>query len=157
MRSRLYLVANLSLLLILFLFGQAMSAVPGRSSGNGNPAILLCIPIGILFILLVFQWLHIFKQRKLSLKFKKISLFIVTIHIFIGVFYQVERLHKYKNYLAEANKEKNGFIDWEYIDSITDGLTVHVNNQYFNLNTYLICVSLSFLLGSIILHFKSKD
>ena len=39
----------------------------GMSSGNGNPAILLFIPLSILFLVLVNQWIRVFKDVKMSL------------------------------------------------------------------------------------------
>jgi hypothetical protein len=40
-----------------------------------------------------------------------------------------------------------GEVDWAHIESITSGiLSIHMNNQFFNLNTYFMMVAFSLLL-----------
>ncbi|RXZ78848.1 hypothetical protein EBB07_25420 [Paenibacillaceae bacterium] len=146
MKSIVFLVVNVSVFLLVFLFGNAMTTTPGRSSGNGNPAILLFAPIIILFIILIVQWFKVFKHKKLSGKFILSGMVLVVIHIAAGTYYQVQQFHKYKDYLAEVYERQHGETDWQYINSITEGLSIHINNQYFNVNTFLMCVSFSFFL-----------
>jgi hypothetical protein len=144
-------------LLCVFLFGEMMTTKPGGISGNGNPAILLLVPISILLITLVICWSYAFKNKNISSIFIKVSMAIVVLHMVLGAVYQVQSFKKYKDYLAEIYNEKHGYVDWPYIHSITDGLTIHVNNQYFNVNTFMMCVSFSFFLFLVIVSlFKTR-
>ncbi|MEK5231995.1 hypothetical protein MHB42_09490 [Lysinibacillus sp. FSL K6-0232] len=43
--------------------------------------------------------------------------------------------------------QQNGTADLHYINAITTGLTIHVNNQYFNLYTFFLLISVSVLLA----------
>lgn len=156
MKSLFLLFLNLLVMLALFLLGESMTTTPERSSGNGNPAILLLIPIIILFCILVFQWIKFFKEKKLTIRFYSISFVFILTYLITAINLQAGRFKRYKNHLAEVNGKQNGNIDWEYINSITDGITMHVNNQYFNLNTYLMTVSISYLIFIIFLFLKPK-
>ncbi|AJS61494.1 hypothetical protein UB51_11285 [Paenibacillus sp. IHBB 10380] len=134
---------NLAVILLLFTFGNSMTTTPGSSSGNGNPAILLFVPLIILFVILVFQWVYMFKDKKILFKTIVIIFLVIVSHYIVGVYYQLTSYQKYRIFLAQVYEEKFGYIDWQYINSITTGLSIHINNQYFNFNTYLLIVSLS--------------
>ncbi|NOU93269.1 hypothetical protein GC093_08565 [Paenibacillus sp. LMG 31456] len=143
MKAKLLIIINLVMVFFLFMLGYIMTTTPGRSSGNGNPAILLFIPLVILFVVMLAQWIYVFKDKKISFKTIFIGLLLIMSHFLIGINYQLTSLHNYRNFLAQVYEEKFGHIDWPYINSITTGVTIHVNNQYFNINTYLLFVSLS--------------
>lgn len=143
------LAVNALIALGLVLFGNRMTPSPGTSSGNGNPAILLLIPLGILFLGLVYQWVLVWKDVKMSRT--RLSLLILALagYITAGYVYQLHRLEGYREVLAEAFKLKWGTVDWEHIEDITTGglLSIHLNNQFFNWNTYFMMVAFSLLLG----------
>lgn len=40
--------------------------------------------------------------------------------------------------IKNALIEKDGYVDIQYLQSITSGLTIHVNNQFFNINTFFM-------------------
>jgi len=141
------LFVNMLISLALVLFGHAMTPRLGTSSGNGNPAILLFIPLFILFLLLVYQWIRVFQHTEISLK--RLSLFVTALvgYIIAGYVYQLHRLEIYREIQADAFELKNGYIDWHYIESITSGiLSIHMNNQFFNWNTYFMMLAFSLLL-----------
>ncbi|WP_156337289.1 hypothetical protein [Paenibacillus dakarensis] len=143
MKNKLLLLSNMAIIFMLFLFGNSMTTTPGASSGNGNPAILLLIPIFMLFIILILQWVHLLKNMIFSLRTFTILLISIVIHFTVGIYYQVIMHSKYRDVLATVYKERFGVVDWEYINSITTGFTIHINNQFFNCNTYFMLVSLS--------------
>jgi hypothetical protein len=89
MKSTFFLIANLVVMFTIFLFGRMMTTTPGRSSGNGNPAILLLVPILILFILMVIQWIVISKDKRISNQSIFLFMLLVLIHITAGIYYQV--------------------------------------------------------------------
>lgn len=141
------LLVNMLVSLVLVLFGHAMTPRLGTSSGNGNPAILLFIPLIILFLLLVYQWIRVFKDAKISLG--RLSVFVTALvgYIIAGYVYQLHRLEIYREIQADAFESKFGYIDWPHIESITSGiLSIHMNNQFFNWNTYLMMLAFSLLL-----------
>lgn len=142
------LFINALVCLILVLLGNAMTPKPGTSSGNGNPVILLLIPLSILFLVLVLQWIRMFKDLKMSLS--KLSMLILALagYIVAGYVYQLHRLEAYREVLAEAFELRWGTADWQHIESITTGglLSIHLNNQFFNWNTYFMMIAFSLLL-----------
>ncbi|GAB6926206.1 hypothetical protein JCM10914A_01890 [Paenibacillus sp. JCM 10914] len=141
------LIINAMVIALLVLFGNAMTPEPGQSSGNGNPAILLLIPLCILFVVMVFQWIRIFKAMTLSLKLLPQMVLALAGYIIAGYVYQLHKLDIYREIQAEAIELRWGEVDWHYIESITSGiLSIHMNNQFFNLNTYFMMVAFSLLL-----------
>ncbi|MGW8826190.1 hypothetical protein ACWGNU_29155 [Paenibacillus lautus] len=135
-------------LLGMVLFGNMMTPRPGSSSGNGNPAILLLIPLSILFLMLVYQWIRIFKDLKMPLSWLSLVILALAGYITAGYAYQLHRLEIYREILAEAFQLRWGQTDWDHIESITSGglLSIHMNNQFFNWNTYFMMIAFSLLL-----------
>ncbi|QJD83202.1 hypothetical protein [Cohnella herbarum] len=157
MKSTLLLLLNLVSLLSIFLFIEhAMTVSPGQVSGNGNPALLFVIPIVVLFLVLVYQWCRWIKLKLIPLKWTIIASMAVIFHWVVGISYQQTSFQRYKQHIAQANKSISGEIDWAYIDSITSGLSIHINNQIFNLNTYLMMVTLSLMLAILLVVLKRK-
>ena len=133
--------------LLVVLFGNAMTPKLGMSSGNGNPAILLFIPLSILFLVLVNQWIRVFKDVKMSLTSLSLLIFTLAGYIIAGYIYQLRRLEIYRQIQAEAFESEYGKVDWTHIESITSGiLSIHMNNQFFNVNTYFMMMAFSLLL-----------
>lgn len=133
--------------LLVVLFGNAMTPKLGTSSGNGNPAILLFIPLSILFLVLVIQWIRVFKDVKMSLISLSLLIFTLAGYIIAGYVYQLRRFEIYRQIQAEAFESEYGKVDWAHIESITSGiLSIHMNNQYFNVNTYFMMMAFSLLL-----------
>lgn len=143
MKPKLFLCINLVVISLIFLFGNSMTTTPGRSSGNGNPAIILLVPLFILFVILVSQWFYILKDKKIKIRSTIIFLLVIVCHCIVGMYYQFISHRNYRDLLAQVYAEEFGSIDWQYMNSITTGFSIHMNNQFFNLNTYLIFVSLS--------------
>lgn len=54
---------------------------------------------------------------------------------------------RYRDVIYETILKEDGQVDWYYIESITSFLSIHVNNQYFNVNTFLMLMSLSLLIA----------
>ncbi|WP_438350715.1 hypothetical protein ACP8HI_08765 [Paenibacillus sp. FA6] len=143
MKTKVFLLVNLVSISLLIMFGNSMTTTPGRSSGNGNPAILLLIPLFLLFIVLIIQWINLLKNKKFSGKILTTTFVLIVIHFIVGGYYQTISYRKYRDFLAEVNADNLGNVDWQYINSITTGFSIHINNQFFNWNTYFLYVSLS--------------
>ncbi|MFD2042972.1 hypothetical protein ACFSTA_01470 [Ornithinibacillus salinisoli] len=128
----------------LFLIANNMTPGPGVTSGNGNPAILMMIPLILLFAILVFLWGRILKPYANSSSLILIALFTIVIHWIIAIYFQLGEFNRYKQLLADTYQKDIGFVDWQYIDSITSSfLSIYVNNQIFNLNTFFMFLTLS--------------
>lgn len=132
-----------------------MNPAPGQTSGNGNPAIVLLGVILIMFCCLVYLWNRILNDYPIKPLVLSIGVSITLIHIVISILYQRNAFLEYREVLAETYKKDFGFVDWQYIESITSFLSIHVNRQYFNLNTYFMFLSASILL-SLIVYFGEK-
>lgn len=77
------------------------------------------------------------------------SLLIIALagYIIAGYAYQLHRLDIYREIQAAAFESRYGEADWAHIESITDGiLSIHMNNQFFNWNTYFMMIAFSLLL-----------
>ena len=138
--KKIYLVL-ISLLVMaagLFWLINQLTPRPGSVSGNGNVALLVMMPLQLLFILSLVLWYFIFKKMKLQLPAAGGMLLVLAAVIGAGIYYQQQALERYRQYLFQVNKEMHGWEDWDYIRSITDSLaSPHVNSQYFNGFTYL--------------------
>ena len=146
MKTKVVLLVNLVSISLLFMFGNSMTTTPGRSSGNGNPAILLLLPLFLLFIVLIIQWINLLKNKNFSARILTTTFVLIVIHFIVGVYYQMISYRKYRDFLAEVNADNLGNVSWHYINSITTGFSIHINNQFFNWNTYFLFVSLSFFI-----------
>jgi hypothetical protein len=120
-----------------------MNPNPGQSSGNGNPAILVMAILLPLFCYMVFLWFRIIYSRSIRPAFFLVTMMLIIFHWIIAFFYQRKAFYEYREVLADAYKQRFGFVEWEYIDQISSLLSIHVNNQYFNINTYFMFLSLS--------------
>ncbi|MBB4824832.1 ABC-type sugar transport system permease subunit [Sporosarcina luteola] len=119
----------------LFWLINKMTVRPGSISGNGNVAILFMMPLPLLFIVSLILWYFIFKKQQPRFSIVASVLSLLAVGIGVGIYYQ----QRYRIYLFQVNKELHGWVDWDYIQSITDSLaSPHVNSQYFNGFTYLL-------------------
>lgn len=150
------LYVTLIITFLVFMLGNAMTATPGRVSGNGNPALLLFLPLFVLFPLLIFQWFKVFRNKPIRPGTTIVLTMLIICHHVIGIYMQIKSFQSYRLLLANVYEAEYGEIDWSYIDSITSGISIHVNNQYFNSNTYLMLVSLSLLIGLVSQIFKTR-
>ncbi|MDZ5474001.1 hypothetical protein SM124_19965 [Bacillus sp. 31A1R] len=80
----------------------------------------------------------------------KLGLLVILLHIIGGTLYQTISFRNYRDFLAEVYKQNFGFTDWEYINQITSFMSIHVNNQYFNINTFLMFTTLSIFIAIVI-------
>ncbi|WP_210468364.1 hypothetical protein [Sporosarcina sp. 6E9] len=131
---------------LLFILINQMTPFPGQTSGNGNPAIPLITVLFLLFCYLVFLW---FKLINIEVKRKPLvfTMTLIAIYWVVAVIYQKASFMAYRNVLADAYKEQFDFVDWDYINQITSFMSIHVNNQYFNVNTYLIFLTASLFIA----------
>jgi len=133
-----------------------MNPEPGKISGNGNPAILFLGIIVIMFCCLIYLWTKIFNYYTIKPVVFLIGILVTFIHLVISILYQRSAFLRYKNVLAETYKKDFGFIDWQYIDSIVSFMSIHVNKQYFNANTYCMFLTSSVFLSLLLAYFSKK-
>jgi hypothetical protein len=153
-KDKIVLVSFILISLLLFFAANQLTPNPGQSSGNGNPAILILLillPILCYMVVLLVKLLEIYSIKP-SLYLS--SIFLIVLHWIVGFLYQHASIVRYREILSEAYNEIHGFVDWEYILQITSVLSIHVNNQYFNINTYFMFLSLSLLLAILIVHLR---
>lgn len=131
----------------LFYLIHIMNPAPGTVSGNGNPAIIFIILLVPLFFILVSLFYKILILVNLKPNISVIGIILISFHWLFGYFYQRGAFIKYKNILQDKYYEQFSYIDYEYIEQITSFLSIHVNKQFFNLNTYLMFISLALLLA----------
>lgn len=138
--AKLSFLVVIGLLGLLFSFCHSMTPAPGSISGNGNPALIFILPIVILLTVLIALWRKIFRVHQVSERFIKISATLAVVYIIAGFMYYRIALNDYKQVIYDAILKAEGQVDLEYVELITSGLSIHVNNQHFNLNTFLMCM-----------------
>ena len=139
------------LVLGVFLIINQMTPNPGTSSGNGNPALLIAWVLLPFFFVMFFLWVQIFRKHTISTSFQIISISGITIHLIVAFLYQRYELNKYKQVIKDALIKRDGGVDAEYFNAITKGMSIHINNQNFNFNTYFMFISFSILVSIVYL------
>lgn len=139
-------ITSLGVLLLFYLNNQ-MTVRPGTISGNGNPALIVGASLLPLFIFMVLLWRRIFRVHSISQRFSIVGIILTFIHLIIAFIYQRISLANYREIIKDAYLEKYGEVDSQYLQQITTGLTIHVNNQYFNVNTFLMFISFSIFIA----------
>ena len=61
--------------------------------------------------------------------------------------YRQKELNEYREVIKNVLLKRHGVADAEYIYAITSGLSFHINNQNFNINTYFMFVTISILVA----------
>lgn len=148
--SKMILISLLIFVFCIFMFiNQMMTVSPGASSGNGNPALLFMFLLVPLFLVIVILWAQLFQAHYVPIRNIILGMFIIIIHLTAGFFYQKQALDKYRDVLKNAYFERDGSVDAQYIQDITRGITIHVNNQYFNINTFFMFVTSSVFVAAL--------
>ncbi|MBT2640365.1 hypothetical protein J7E37_20875 [Bacillus sp. ISL-39] len=124
-----------------------MTVSPGTTSGNGNPALLIALTLFPIFFLLVILWVRVLNFYIFQIKFLIAGMVVIVIHLIVAFIYQKNELVDYQEVIKNALIAKDGFVDSQYLHDITSGLSIHVNNQYFNLNTFFMFITLSVLVA----------
>lgn len=137
----------------LFWFGNLMNPSPGSSSGNGNPAIIIMAILLLLFLTMVYLLVKIINNYSLKSSVSIFVILIISVHLIVSFLYQRNSFLNHKEVLANAYEEQFGYVDWTHIDQITSFLSMHINAQYFNLNTYFMFITLAILISLILSFF----
>jgi hypothetical protein len=141
---------------VLFYLINLMNPSPGKTSGNGNPALIYMIVLVPLLCYLVILCVKLFKGINVSPTVVAFGIVTIATHWMVGFFYQKGSYIKHKNILQDLYYEQHGFEDIVYIDQITSLFSIHVNSQYFNLNTYLMFLTLSILISFLVIIMQKR-
>lgn len=141
---------------VLFYFINLMNPSPGKTSGNGNPALIHMVVLVPLFCYLVILFVKFFKEMNIKPTMLVLGIVAIATHWMVGFFYQKGSYIKHKNILQDLYYEQHGFEDNVYIDQITSLFSIHVNSQYFNLNTYLMFLTLSILISFLVIIMQKR-
>ncbi|MCI2252795.1 hypothetical protein L2D08_00280 [Domibacillus sp. PGB-M46] len=133
----------------LFMLGYWMTPAPGASSGNGNPALLILIGLIPLFIVMTVLWWTLLRRCPFQAKTYCISILLLLTHLAAALFYRHHSLEAYRGVIRQALLNRYGTWDEQYVQDITTGLSIHINHQNFNVNTFLLFLS-AVLLAAIV-------
>lgn len=131
----------------LFQVMNRMTVSPTTSSGNGNPALFFGMILVPIFVLMFLLWLRILRVHAVQMKATIIGLVVTSIHLIISFLYQRNALDHYREFVKSELLKKYKSVDVQYVESITSFLSIHINNQYFNINTFFMFLSFSLLLA----------
>jgi len=129
-----------------------MTVSPVTISGNGNPALIVVAILLPMFFLMVILWVRILKVHSISKRFYIVGIILTFVHLILAFIYQRISLTNYRDVIKDALIEKNGEVDDRYVQSITTVLDIHVNNQYFNINTFFMFISLSIFIALVVFY-----
>lgn len=151
MKKEIILIISKCIITIpLFWFGNLMNPNPGSSSGNGNPAIIIMAILLVLFLTMVYFWIKIIINYSIKSSVSILGILLISAHLIVSFLYQRNSFLNYKQILANSYKEQFGYIDWTYIDQITSFFSMHMNAQYFNVNTYFMFITSAILISLIL-------
>ncbi len=137
--------------LAIFQIANRMTAGPTTTSGNGNPVLVGVFILVPIFFLMVMLWVRVFHVHSIGIRTSLIGLFVISIHLIVAFIYQKHALDQYREFIKNAFIEKDGMVDLQYVESITSFLGIHVNNQYFNLNTFFMFFTFSIFVAFVYL------
>ncbi|WP_432355469.1 hypothetical protein [Sporosarcina sp. A2] len=106
---------------------------------------------------MVILWVRIFHVHSFGNTAFIISIFVILVHLTGAFLYQRTELIEYRHLITDALTKKEGIANAESIESITTGLSIHMNNQYFNMNTYLMYVTFSILIAIVFSIWEKKE
>ncbi|WP_050180085.1 hypothetical protein [Domibacillus robiginosus] len=129
----------------LFMVGFRMTPAPGTSSGNGNPALILLIGLIPLFLIITVLWWSWLRFYAIQAKMYLVAAVILIAHLAAAFFYRHHSLQAHRETIRQALLDRNSRIDEQYVESITTGLSIHINNQNFNVNTFFMFLSATLL------------
>ncbi|ADU29245.1 hypothetical protein [Evansella cellulosilytica] len=151
--KKLYLPLVIAILLtaLFFFLINVMGSSPGDTSGNGNPAIILMMLLVPLFCFFIYFSYKFFTQVTHQSKSLVYMVIAIVAHLLVGLVYQIYAFRNYKKLLQDVYYEEFLTVDYDYIDQITSFLSIHVNSQYFNINTFFMFLSLSMFIPVLII------
>ncbi|NGZ76632.1 hypothetical protein [Saccharibacillus alkalitolerans] len=146
------LVANLLLIGAIFWLGNASAAPPGAHSGNGNPTLILAVPLSVLGIVLIGQiyaWGRPRRFRRTALTSLLLGLFA---HQAAGFELQRIRYRGLFQRTVEAASADGMRDARSFAESVMSGPgTPHMNGHFLHLNTYLMFVGWAAIAAVILL------
>jgi len=145
--TKITLIVVSILALGVFLIINQMTPEPGTTFGNGNPALLVASILFPSFIIMVILWVRIFRKLLISTTIYIISICSLLTHLTVALLYRQKELNEYREVIKNALLNRDGVADVEYVYAITSGLSFHINNQNFNINTYFMFVTFSILVA----------
>ena len=145
-KTAIILIISIVITAILFAGSHLLTVSPGTISGNGNPTLLVFFVLMPLIPVYIVLWRRFFIYWNLSCKNVAAIFVIGMVHLVAGFLYQRVKFAEYKEVIRQALIERDGSVDSYYLDSITSGITIHVNNQYFNTNTFFMFLTATILL-----------
>lgn len=150
--AKITLLITSLVVLLLFYLSNRMTVSPVTISGNGNPALIVVAILLPMFFLMVILWVRILKVHSISKRFYIVGIILTFVHLILAFIYQRISLTNYRDVIKDALIEKNGEVDDRYVQSITTVLDIHVNNQYFNINTFFMFISLSIFIALVVFY-----
>ncbi|WP_046178356.1 hypothetical protein [Domibacillus tundrae] len=129
----------------LFMIGFSMTPAPGASSGNGNPAFFILFALVPLFVVMSLLWWTLLRFYTIRTSAYVIGTGAILIHLAAAFLYRQHTLNAYRDVIRQALADRGGTVDGNYLQSITTGLSFHINNQNFNVNTFLMFLTASIL------------
>lgn len=156
MKKAISLLIILFITAVLFFLIHILTPAPGQTSGNGNIALIIMLPLPVLFVLLIVRFNALLKPYLQKYALLVLGLLLSATHILLASLYQRTIFQLHLQVLEQAHLDRYGYIDAQYLQSITGLFSIHVNSAYFNINTYLIFLSMALFVSLLILILKLR-
>lgn len=136
----------------IFYLGNLMTVNPVQTSGNGNP-MLLALPILCLIGGIIARgWTAVI------MKWSKILLWsgfgIIPLLLYVAYRYQAKQFDRYRTHVKNIVMDDEWRADLDYVNSITDISSIYMNDQLYNVNTFIMFVGLTLWISIILMLWK---
>lgn len=151
MKKELLLLFSIYIIAIpLFWIGNYLTPSTSLASGNGNPAFVVMFIVFILFLIMVYCWMKIFIHYPIKRSISLLGIVLILAHLTLAFLHQRKSALEFKEIFAERYEEFFGYVDWTYVDQATSLFSIHLNAQFFNLNTYFMYITAAIMLSLIL-------
>lgn len=153
--ARILLGSGLLLSAIGFAFCHMLASPTPPYSSMGNVAIFFVGMLVPITGVIVYGWLKLFGSTFLR-TWRKWLLILLPLHIVGAIMWQVHLLDDYRKMLGDDLEDFFGYRDDQYILDITQGFADQLNNQFFNVNTWLAYISMTLWLALMLVSLTKK-
>lgn len=136
------LVMQVVIIIISLYIIRIFRIPPGVISGNGNPQLVVIIPLVIVLFWFGLTWFKWLRSLKLSTLIRLLIMIVSLVVIVSGIMQISQAFKDFEVQYKENFEKKYGYpVESDYFEQISNGINFHTNYLYFNYTTFFILVS----------------
>lgn len=134
---------QVAIIIILLYLIRILRVPPGIISGNGNPVLLVIIPLIVILFFFGMSWFKWLRDLQLSRGLRALVLSFSILVLAYGITETVQDISGLKAVYTENFEKRYGRpVDSEYLQQVSSGVNIHTNYLYFNYATFLALASI---------------